>query len=258
MEQIHIDDFWAQGPVDTLQDRYLYGSTNDNRALVLGVADGHGEQGDLAAELACNVVNQAINLYRAPDDQRFLMHYVDELIKNATEFLKRPGNEYGLRSGASATICVIENGVISIANVGRNRTRLYPGKDPFIDLSERHDLTNQDERVRACDEGGFIVCSRTESGEYIESLTDEDRLLRTKVTRAIGNLILPCVSGKPSYHHYRYAQGKLVVGTYGFWGAYTPSYINQSIRAGALTTEHVEERAEVNRANATALVATLG
>ena len=161
----------------------------DDQYALWGVFDGHG--GRAAARYAARELPAALSTF-GDDDIRNAFHSVDQAFDD-------PKHD---KSGSTATVAVVVNNSLVVANVGDSRAIACC---PLVVLTEDHVASDENEALRIKQLGGTITERRV-----------EDRVV---LTRSIGNRALdPLLIAEPYITRFPLSSFQyLIVATDGLW-----------------------------------------
>ncbi|EFA85967.1 protein phosphatase 2C [Heterostelium album PN500] len=197
------------------QDSFFLNEMEDNEVLLIGVLDGHGEQGEVASTLA----NESIN------------NYLSNNIILSSDALIEEARVSDIDNGTTATVAVVGRDRVSIGWVGDSQAVLF--RLCSVSRSYRaHPLTSdhrpesRSEKQRILQSNGRVIHKNSSwrvipSGEFSEAEIAKRRLA-LNMSRALGHHILSRfgVTSEPSLQHSDLRQHDiLIVASDGLWNA---------------------------------------
>lgn len=203
------------------QDSYFYIVDKPHDTLVIGVLDGHGEYGEIAANVIAKDIEEYLQVsnFYLTDLRKALL---DTIQYAESHLLQAHRSQCGF-SGTTLSLAAIRHSHLIVANVGDSRVMLCDGAGQAVQLSRDHKASEDDERTRIEGAGGRIMIRTYEDG-YIGParvyLTDANipglamsRSLADSIVHSVG------VSSEPEIfeRELTFEDTHLIIATDGLW-----------------------------------------
>lgn len=213
--------FVADNPNKQNQDSYFGFYDANTNTTVIGVLDGHGEHGTLAANFVAQTLpNELSANYHFTTDLHLALH---ESICNTENHLLRIYHHFCAFSGSTLCVAAVRGDRLFIANVGDSRAVMGNASETR-QLSRDHKANLPDEVARIEKFGGRVV-TKTYADGYVGPprvyLGDRD-LPGLAMSRSIGDVVVRRVGviSDPEifeFHKSEFSGQTLILATDGLW-----------------------------------------
>ncbi|KAN0023944.1 hypothetical protein ACTFIV_008335 [Dictyostelium citrinum] len=242
------------GTRDENQDSFFHKNFKSEKIRVIGVFDGHGDEGMVASVTTRDIISNCIEKEIVnSNDNKESNDFYDKCITNsfleANEALLEKGKITG-DWGTTATLAIIKDNHIRVGWVGDSMAVLFKqstsGRDYTpIQLSNDHKPENPQEKKRIITTGGRVVfrcgCYRVipNKNDYSNDDIMKQRLA-LNMSRALGHVVLSKygVSSTPEFHSESLNPGDYVIlASDGLWNVLDFKAIQKYIKKSTSVKE---------------------